>query len=91
MSAYCHRDELVRNASLKLLYVSFNPSPRLYRGFHPNCPNLDESINFLGVPSGRDASNINSPSNPTTSQMISANDFIETSWPVPTLMCSLAE
>ena len=57
-------------------------------GYHPRELILLVSRSFLGVPFGLSVFQTNSPSNPTTSAIVSASSLIDMSSPVPTLICS---
>ena len=50
-----------KNLSLNHLYVFSSPSSILNLGVQPRFNILDESSNFLGFPSGLEASKANSP------------------------------
>ena len=55
--------------------------------FQPKFTSFDESIIFLGVPSGLELSHEILPLKPTTFATNSVNSRIEISSPVPILMC----
>ena len=61
------------------------PSTRSICGLQPSPDRRDTSSSFWGMPSGRDESQVTSPSNPTAFLMIAASSRIVLSLPQPTL------